>query len=207
MVQKKSDAGPKRRGRPRAFDPETALLQIRDAFWRSGYTGTSLDEIAAATGMNRPSLYAAFGDKHALYLQALAKYWQISLSALRAPLAEGATLREALMLAYDSALSIFFSNEGTARGCFVVGTALTEALEDSEIQQSLAEGVREFDASFSARFQQAIAAGELTGDADPVVLGMLASATMHSIAVRARAGATRSELRQFAQKAIEVICA
>jgi AcrR family transcriptional regulator len=68
MVQKET----KRRGRPPAYVPEVALARATDAFWSAGYAATSLDELAAATGMNRPSLYGAFGDKHDLYLKTLA---------------------------------------------------------------------------------------------------------------------------------------
>ena len=121
MAAKKSETGPTRRGRPRAYDAEAALKQATDTFWRSGYSGTSLDSIAAATGMNPPSLYAAFGNKHALYLEALARYWDISLAATREALAGDYPLDEALMLAYDAALSIYFSGKGHARGCFVMG--------------------------------------------------------------------------------------
>ena len=65
------DAEPKGRpGRPCAYDPETVLLHATDRFWRSGYSGTSLDELCDATGLSRSSLYAAFSDKHALYLKA-----------------------------------------------------------------------------------------------------------------------------------------
>ena len=60
-----------KRGRPRAYDPDAALKAARDVFWVKGYAATSLDDIAEATGMNRPSLYAAFGDKEAIYLAAL----------------------------------------------------------------------------------------------------------------------------------------
>ena len=67
MVQKEKV----RRGRPRAYDPERALAQATAAFWDAGYSATSLDDLSAATGMNRPSLYGAFGDKHALYLKAI----------------------------------------------------------------------------------------------------------------------------------------
>src|SRR5277367_6135959 len=78
MVQKKSNgppsASPRPRGRPRAYRPELALAQARDAFWRDGFAATSLDDLSAATGMNRPSLYAAFGDKQALYVKAYASY-------------------------------------------------------------------------------------------------------------------------------------
>ena len=64
MMVQKADS---RRGRPRAYDPETALSQAMAVFWDAGYAATSLDDLSAATGMNRPSLYGAFGDKHALY--------------------------------------------------------------------------------------------------------------------------------------------
>ena len=63
-------AQPRRRGRPRAYDPDVALRRARDTFWRAGYAATSLDDLAAGMGMNRPSIYAAFGDKRALYLTA-----------------------------------------------------------------------------------------------------------------------------------------
>ena len=64
----------RRRGRPRAFEPEVALTQAMDLFWKEGFAATSLDELSAATGLNRPSLYGAFGDKRALYLQAYRRY-------------------------------------------------------------------------------------------------------------------------------------
>jgi AcrR family transcriptional regulator len=206
MPRKNSEPGTTRRGRPRAYDAETALKQATDTFWRAGYSGTSLDSISAATGMNPPSLYAAFGNKRALYLQALAHYWELSLAATREALAEDRPLGESLMLAYDAALSIYFSGKGSARGCFVIGTAVTETLEDAEIRKSVAAGLRAIDADFEARFRDAHDRGELKGDADPAALAILASATMHSIAIRARAGTPRAELREIARKAVSVIC-
>ena len=68
----------KRRGRPREYDPELALAKARDTFWRAGYAATSLDELSDAMDMNRPSLYAAFGDKETLFLRALEGYVQLS---------------------------------------------------------------------------------------------------------------------------------
>ena len=67
MVQKER----RRRGRPRAYDPEQALAQATAAFWDAGFSATSLDDLSAATGMNRPSLYGALGDKRALYLKTI----------------------------------------------------------------------------------------------------------------------------------------
>jgi len=206
MVQNK-DAEPKGRGRPRAYEPEAALQRATDRFWTSGYSRTSLDEIAAATGMNRPSLYAAFGDKHTLYLKALQHYWQLSLDAVHAALDDpDQTLDAALMRAYDGQLSIYFSGDGQSRGCFAIGTATTEAVEDPEIRSALAEGLRTLDADFEARLRTARERGELQHDADPAALAVLASATLHTIAIRARAGIPRAELRQMARKAVSVIC-
>ena len=95
MARKNSETAPVRRGRPRAYDPQAALKQATETFWKTGYSGTSLDKHRAATGMNPPSLYAAFGNKHALYLEALARYWEISLAATREALAEDRPLDEA----------------------------------------------------------------------------------------------------------------
>jgi AcrR family transcriptional regulator len=205
MVQKEAGAETKRRGRPRAYDPVAALRQAADAFWKTGYAGTSLDDISAATGMNRPSLSAAFGDKHAIYLKALRAYWDLKFIAMREAL-EGGTLKDALMRVYEASLSIYFSGKDSALGCFVVGTAITEAAEDSEIRDIVNEGFQKLDAHFEARFRLGRAAGELKDGADIKALSMLASATMHTIAIRARAGAPRDELRQLARKAVNVIC-
>jgi TetR/AcrR family transcriptional regulator, copper-responsive repressor len=206
MARKNSESGPAPRGRPRAYDAEEALKRATETFWRTGYAGTSLDSIAAATGMNPPSLYAAFGNKRALYHEALARYWEISLAATRKALAEDRPLRESLMLAYEAALSIYFSVKGSAHGCFVIGTAVTEAGEDAAVRNSVAIGLRMIDADFEARFRTAREQGELRQDADPAALAILASATMHTIAIRARAGASRAELKEVARKAVDVIC-
>src|SRR5262249_32029708 len=75
------------RGRPRAYDPEAALRRVLEPVGTKVYPGAWLDDVAAATGMNRPSLYAAFGDKQALYLRALESYWEQSLHTMRKLLA------------------------------------------------------------------------------------------------------------------------
>jgi AcrR family transcriptional regulator len=206
MVQNK-DAELRRRGRPRAYDPQVALQRATERFWRSGYASTSLDEICAATCMNRPSLYAAFGDKHTLYLKALERYWQFSLVAMREALADGEeALNVALMRVYDGQLSIYFSEDGLPLGCFAIGTATTEAVEDPGIRSALAAGLRALDAGFEARFRKARESGGLKDDADPAALAVLAAATLHTIAIRARAGIPRAELREIARKAVGVIC-
>jgi AcrR family transcriptional regulator len=206
MAQKKITEG-KGRGRPRAYDPKTALQQALGVFWNTGYSGASLDSIATAAGMNRPSLYAAFGDKHALYIKALEQYWESAAAAMHDALADlNRPLAEALMLFYEGQLSIYFSGEGQPRGCFAIGTATTEAVEDAEIRDALSGLISKLDADLEARLRAAVHTGELPEGADPVALAALAAAMLYSIAIRARAGKSRAELTQLARHAVSVIC-
>lgn len=207
MVQNndKSAAEPKRRGRPRAYDPDAALRNAMKAFWRTGYSGTSLDDLAAATAMNRPSLYAAFGDKRSLYLRAIDHYWQAGYAAMEDALGGDWPLSEALMRVYRSALSLYFSGP-TPRGCFVIGTATTEAVEEPDIRMAMGDGLRELDKRVEARIRAAHEAGELPQKADPALLAFIACSVMHSFAVRARSGTPRAELEEMAGKTVALIC-
>lgn len=203
MVQKPP---PKPRGRPRAYDPEVALAQVMNAFWDAGYAGTSLDDLSAATGMNRPSLYGAFGDKRALYLKALESYRARSRAGLKEALASDQPLRQALRRVYAGALSVYLSGEGAARGCFTIGTAATEAVGNPEVRAFLAETMRNVDAAFEARIRLARDRGELKPDADPPALAKLASAVLHTLAVRSRAGEARVALEAIAEAGVNLIC-
>jgi TetR/AcrR family transcriptional regulator, copper-responsive repressor len=202
MVQKE----PKRRGRPREYDPDAALARATESFWERGYSGTSLDELSEATGMNRPSLYGAFGDKRDLYLKALARYWESSFVGIEEWLDRDRPLRDALQRLYDKALSSYLAGKSGSRGCFAIGTATTEALRDEEIRASLAQGLRRIDEAFAARIRFARDHGELPDEADPDALAMLASATLHTLAIRSRAGATRTELQTIVDMALDLIC-
>src|SRR5436190_19182839 len=122
MVQKEE----KRRGRPRSFDEGEVLEKARAVFWDLGYAATSLDDIARATGLNRPSLYGAFGDKHALYLAALRRTIGASLRAIEAGLSLDGTMRQVLTAFYAAATRSYLAGDAGARGCFIVGTAVTE---------------------------------------------------------------------------------
>ncbi|WP_454863603.1 TetR/AcrR family transcriptional regulator [Pseudomonas hormoni] len=206
MAQNKTTEG-KGRGRPRAYDPQTALQQALGVFWSTGYSGASLDSIATAAGMNRPSLYAAFGDKHALYIKALEQYWEFAAAAMQAALTDDElTLRQALTQFYEGQLAIYFSGDGQPRGCFAIGTATTEAVEDPEIREVLSERLSRLDADLETRLRAAIDKGELNKDVDPAALAVLASSLLHSISIRARAGKSRDELTELALNAVNVMC-
>jgi len=194
------------RGRPRAYDPQDALNRATAAFWRAGYSATSLDALSEATGMNRPSLYGAFGDKRALYLATLERYTGLGRAAMQAALAPGHPLPNSLMRVYDTALDFYFPFGETAHGCFLIGTAATESVTDEEVRARLADGLREFDHQFELRFKRAQAEGEIGIETKPAMLAKLASAILHTLALRSRAGDTRATLRATALAGVGMIC-
>lgn len=202
MVQKSAA----KRGRPRAYDPEAALARALDVFWGAGYAATSLDELSAATRMNRPSLYSAFGDKRALYLAALERYRAMARDGMAEALSPDRPLRDGLRRVYEIALATYLPKEGGARGCFMIATAVTEAAAAPEVREALAAGLREIDGAFEARLRQARDAGELPASSDPAMLARLASATLYFLAIRSRAGETRAMLKATAESAIDLMC-
>jgi AcrR family transcriptional regulator len=197
-------AEPKRRGRPRAYQPEIALGKALDLFRKSGFAATSLDDLSAATGMNRPSLYGAFGDKRELYIKSYQRYRDDARAAMIDIFREELPIRQRLQRIYAVALDIYLSGE-SPRGCFTVMTAASEAVADPEIRGMVLEGFSQLDRAFASAFRFAKEKGELPASADPLALAQLASATIHTIAVRARAGVPRKELEAIVGGAIGVM--
>src|SRR6201987_5422925 len=115
MVQKnkkppakaEAPAAPKRRGRPRAYQPDIALGRALDLFRKDGFAATSLDDLSAATGMNRPSLYGAFGDKRELYIKSYARYRADARAAMQEIFRDGMPIRKRLERIFAVALDIY----------------------------------------------------------------------------------------------------
>ena len=206
MVQKKSSPLQARRGRPRQYDPDSALARAASAFWKNGYAATSLDDLAAATGMNRPSLYAAFGDKRDLYLKTLQRYQQQSRALSLQLLADSPTLRVFLTRFYDGALELYRAGEAEARGCYSISTAPAQAASDPAVRAFLADSIRGTDAFLAEVIGKARDRGEIAASADPSALAQIATATLHTVAVRSRVGVPRKELKALAAAAIDMIC-
>ncbi len=200
---RKSAAKP--RGRPRAYDPDVALARARDTFWRAGYAGTSLDELASRMRMNRPSIYAAFGDKEALYLRAVARYADDSRSALAAELAQPRPLPEALRVVFRGALRWYLAGDDGPRGCFLIGTAVTEARRSQQVRAIVESTFDAFTDIFADRFERAARDGELA-PLSPKALAHLATATLNTIALRARTGAKPEVFDALIDATLGVIC-
>ena len=204
MVQNNPEASARRRGRPRSFDEDEVLEKARSVGWTLGYAAASLDDIAAATGLNRPSLYAAFGDKHALYMRALQRTREGAASAMRMMMGREGPLREVLGALFAAAIDAYVAGDNGQRGCFIVGTAVTQAVNDPEARALAAAFVADEDASFRDRFTRS--ANELAPGVGPAGAAAIATATLHTLAIRARVGEDREALEAVAAAAVELIC-
>jgi AcrR family transcriptional regulator len=195
-----------KRGRPIEYDPNAALTSARDVFWATGFAASSLDALSEATGMNRPSLAGAFGDKEALYVATLGQYRDRSIVTLNEKLSGAEPLRKELARVYATATDIYLSARDGARGCFLIGTATVEAVHRPVVRNILLESLTAFNAIIEKRIVKAVADGEIDKKADPQALAAIASAVMHSLAVRARAGESRTALDALAKTAVALIC-
>lgn len=190
------------RGRPRAYDPAVVLHQVLDTFWRKGYAGTSVDDLCAATGLNKPSLYAGLGDKQRLYARALEAYLaQVGAGMARALGDDTLTLNQALGQVVSQAVALYQGG----RGCFVVSTVPSVAWDDIFVRDTVAHALAAQDAALTARCRQAQIKGEWQADADPAVLGAMVSALLHSLALRARAGWDRQALLTLGEQGLATL--
>lgn len=120
--------------RPREFEPEEALGAIMGVFWRKGFEGTSMQDIEAATGLNKQSLYRIYDDKRAMYLAALRRYDETEFAKVAEILAGAGGVREKFKAVFDDALAEA-SEEGPPRGCFLCNATADEAQLDPEAKE------------------------------------------------------------------------
>lgn len=180
----------KPRGRPRSFDRDAALDAAMKVFWSKGFEGASLAELTAAMGINPPSLYAAFGDKEGLFLEAAARYESAVREAC--PYAEEPTARAAVEKLLTDLVGVF-TGTGHPRGCMLVMAAAT-ASASPRLQAALAERRANARARFKARIEHGIRVGELPADTDAGALANFYVAVIIGMAMQARDGATRKAL-------------
>ncbi len=191
----------KTRGRPRKFDEQQALQQATGVFWTNGYTGASLDDLSEAMGINRPSLYNAFGDKESIYRKA----FQTAVQQMEAESGKKLghkDLKSALTGFYDAAIDVYFSMDPPV-GCFVFCTAPVEVINHPGFREDVYGVIKHLDRVLAERFREAIEAGDLDKEADPVQSAKLAQAVLHSIALRARAGDSKASLKKLARTFVD----
>jgi AcrR family transcriptional regulator len=192
------------RGRPRSFDTDVALDRAAEMFWTRGFAATSLDDLCDVMGIARPSLYAAFGDKEALYLAATDRFRARMTEMYVAAIRSTTTARDCVLAFFRDAIARYTSGD-IARGCMGVCTATVEAPSHPQVRAALAALLAELDDAFEGTLRRARDRGELAKDADVAGLARVLSATLHSIAIRARAGTSRAELERLARSSVDAL--
>lgn len=187
------------RGRPRAFDRDAALDAALGAFWRWGYEAASIALLTEVMGITAPSLYAAFGSKKELYLEALDRYLTGGPGPLVVDLEPTARAGVARWLA-EAARD--FTADPTRLGCFVVCSTQNHGPESADVAALLRKRRRAGEAMVRARIERGIAEGEIDGEVDAAVLAKHFAVVFHGMSVQARDGASAAELARVAELAM-----
>jgi AcrR family transcriptional regulator len=190
------------RGRPREFCVEEALSDALRVFWTKGYEGASLSDLTEAMGITRPSLYAAFGNKEALFRKALDLYERDKLAyvgaALEAPTARG--VAERLLL---GALEMQTSSSDP-KGCLGVISSVACGAEAESIKAEVVARRASSDAAMLRRFQKAKADGDLPDHIEPDGLMRYLTAVIQGLCVQAGSGSSPEDLRRLVDTTLEL---
>lgn len=191
------------KGRPREFDIEEALEKALCVFWRTGYEGASMNELTAAMGVNKPSLYATFGNKEELYLKVLERYADGPASYLRTSLKEPTAFAVMEQLLYQCANCV--ASEAYPRGCLGLNGALACSEETEPVKKELALQRKSNEAMLRDRLEQAKAAGDWSWALSPFELAKYVMTLLQGIAVQAADGASLEELHRVGQIALQLL--
>ena len=172
--------------RPRAFDETEILRSLEDVFWRQGYEATSYDDLMRASGLGKGSLYAAFGDKRALYLKALAGYIDHEIGALGATLMDDRLPGPARICALFDEVIHAVEVRNDRRGCFLCNAAVDQAGHDPDVGALVAEALGAARAAIDAAIK---ACGQVEANADGVLAAFL------GMRVLAKSGADLASLK------------
>jgi len=184
--------------RSRSFDKADALDRAMRLFWRHGYEGTSIEDLTAELGIAKPSLYAAFGNKRALFELALDRFAALAGAGVERALAEprAEDVARRFLQGYVDV------PEGQPRGCLLVQSALACSAASAEVQAAVAERRRVPEQLLAERLARAQKEGDLPPDARPAELARYLATVAQGLAVQATGGATAAELRGVADLAL-----
>ena len=189
----------KKAGRPRGFCPEEALEIALQLFWRKGYEGTSMSDLTEAIGVNRPSLYTAFGSKEELFRKVLDRYTEKYGTMLTAALAQPTAHGVAQALLLDSAHDPL---ESESPGCLLVRGALVCSDEGDSVRYELSRLREVMVEMVCRRFEQAQTEGDLPVNVQPADMARYVVTVMNGMSVQAAGGAGADALRRVAEIAL-----
>lgn len=190
------------RGRPRSFDETGALEKATQVFWSKGYDGVTIDDLVAGMGVGRPSLYAVFGDKRAIFLRVLKAYAERKGARAAKALLSPGSLRDSLAAFLRSAVESA-TEKGSARGCLLVCVA--PVVDDAEVRQFLQNAAAGGAALVESRFRDAISAGEIPSDFPVAIRASQLIDFARGLTMRALIGTPRKTLLRDAEEAVELV--
>jgi AcrR family transcriptional regulator len=188
------------KGRPREFDVDEALDRALKVFWRRGYEGATLPDLTAAMGINRPSLYAAFGSKEELFQKALDRYVKGPAAFVRDALNEP-TARAVAERLLGGTIDLV-TDRRNPRGCLIVQGALACGESGESVRREVAARGVAGEVALRQRFERAQADGDLPAEADPGDLARYVVTVMRGMAVQAAGSASREDLRRVSELAL-----
>ncbi|MDB4151758.1 MAG: TetR/AcrR family transcriptional regulator [Pseudomonadales bacterium] len=192
------------RGRPRQFDEDEALTGAMLLFWEKGLSATSLDDLAIAMNMNRPSIYNAFGNKDAIYRKSLARFCGQLDKGMQETLDASTSVDIGLNAFFEQAIEVYCGSN-PQMGCLMICTAPSEAVSNPEVGKDLKDLISRLDVGLSQRLARAQRNGEISVDLQPKLTAKLLQATLQTIALRARTGEPKASLRKLARYAVKTL--
>ena len=191
----------KSRGRPRVFDMDEALEKALKIFWARGYEGTSIAELTETLGVNKPSLYAAFGNKEELFYKALLRYASGPVAFVNDVLKEPTARKVAETFLFRAAE--FLTDPQHPKGCMIVQGALSSGESADLVRNILIKFRKSYEDQLAERFTKAISDGDLSSKANPKCLAKYLATIHQGMSVQATSGATKDELLDVANIALK----
>jgi TetR/AcrR family transcriptional repressor of nem operon len=189
------------RGRPRQFDPDQAVERAMQIFWTRGYQGTSLPDLLDATQLSRGSLYAAFGDKHGIFLLALDRYIVQALRRLDDELASGETALAGVKACMDGYVARTHGAAGK-RGCLVVATVMELAAQDEDVSHRIGQFFGAMEARLTKALKRAKKEGTLAGNVSPAAAAHMLVCFLEGLRVVRKAGGEPNKAKAAVQALI-----
>ncbi len=199
-----SPSPPPSKGRPRGFDRDEALTRALDVFWRRGYEPASVTELCIAMGINPPSLYAAFGNKAKLFLEAVDFYERTYWSATWAGLEKEPDVYRAIEAFFKAAAGILLSPQAPC-GCLVVLAAINVSSDSTEVSDAIKSLRQVSKRLFAQRLKQGIKDGQLPQKTDVKSLAATLSTMLEGMSIQARDGLVHAELARVASHAVRLL--
>ncbi len=191
----------KSRGRPRVFDMDEALEKALKIFWARGYEGTSIAELTETLGVNKPSMYAAFGNKEELFYKALLRYASGPVAFVNEVLKEPTARKVAETFLFRAAE--FLTDPQHPKGCMIVQGALSSGESAELVRNILIKFRKSYEDQLAERFTKAISDGDLSSKANPKCLAKYLATIHQGMSVQATSGATKDELLDVANIALK----